>query len=159
LPDATGIYNWSYVAYNGNLVKESIASISYGLIAYESENGGRILYYAFDIDDIDSPDIQQKLIQNSADWLRRTSNPSALIISSKGQLIEKYGEDAFNQIEQKISDYIQALSNVGFSGNLIYVDDENCLSPYELNPVDAKDAAKIKELIDDLELMSTDLLG
>jgi hypothetical protein len=152
LSDATGIYNWSYVAYGGNLVKESIASISYGLIAYESENGGRIVYFAFDIDDIDSPDIQQKLIQNSANWLRTTSNPSALIISSKGQLTDKYGEDAFIQIDQKINDYIQALSKVGFSGNLIYVDDEKCLSPYELNPVDdPKDATKIKELIDNLD--------
>ena len=151
LPDATGIYNWSHVAYEGNLVKESIASISYGLIAYESENGGRIVYFAFDIDDIDEPGIQQKLIQNSLNWLRTTSNPSALIISSKGQLIDKYGEDAFNQIEQKINGYIQALSNVGFTGYLIYVDDENCLSPYELNPVDPKDATKIKELIDDLD--------
>ncbi|VVB96651.1 Uncharacterised protein [uncultured archaeon] len=151
LPDATGIYNWSYVAYNGNLVRESVSSISYGLIACESENGGRIVYYAFDIDDIDNPDIQQKLIQNSADWLRKTSNPSALIISSKGQLVEKYGEDGFNQIEQKINDYIQALNNAGLLGNLIYVDDENCLSPFELNPVDPKDANKIKELLDDLD--------
>ena len=151
LPDAIGIYNWSYVAYGGKRVRDSIESISYGLIAYESENGGRIVFYAFDIDDIDSPDIQQKLIQNSANWLKRTSNPSTLIISSKGQLMDKYGEDAFNQIEQKINEYIQALSNVGFSGHLIYVDDENCLSPYELNPVDPKDAAKIKELIDDLD--------
>jgi hypothetical protein len=151
LPDATGIYNWSYVAYNGNLIRESIAGISYGLIAYESENGGRIVYLAFDIDDIDDPNLQQKLIQNASSWLRTTSNPSALVISSKGQLIDKYGEDGFNQIEQKINDYKQALNDVGLTGHLIYVDDENCLSPYELNPVDAKDAIKIKELIDDLD--------
>jgi hypothetical protein len=84
LPDATGIYNWSYVAYGGNLVKESIASISYGLIAYESENGGRIVYYAFDIDDIDSPDIQQKLIQNSGNWLKLE-----LIGSITGKVVDK----------------------------------------------------------------------
>lgn len=70
LPDATGIYNWSHVAYDGKLVTDSIASISYGLIASEIKNGGRIVYFAFDIDDIDSPDIQQKLIQNSENWLR-----------------------------------------------------------------------------------------
>ncbi len=72
LPDAAGIYNWSHVAYGGKLVRDSIAGISYGLIAYESkgDNGGRIVYFGFDIDDIDDPDIQQKLIQNSADWLR-----------------------------------------------------------------------------------------
>jgi len=72
LPDATGIYIWSHVAYDGKLVKESITSKSFGLIAYEGKgkNSGRIIYYAFDIDDIDSPDIQQKLIQNSENWLR-----------------------------------------------------------------------------------------
>lgn len=86
LPDATGIYNWSYVAYNGNLVKENIASISYGLAACESENGGRIVYFAFDIDDIDNPDIQQKLIQNSADWLK--PEPIANIIT--GKVVNKF---------------------------------------------------------------------
>jgi hypothetical protein len=80
LPDATGIYGWSHVAYNGNLVKESIASISFGLIAYDenlidnitrrpSIKGSRIIYYAFDIDNIVDTDIQQKLIQNSENWL------------------------------------------------------------------------------------------
>jgi hypothetical protein len=86
LPDATGIYIWSYVAYNGNLVKESIASISYGLVASESENGGRIVYFAFDIDDIEDPDIQQKLIQNSADWLK--PEPIANIIT--GKVVDKF---------------------------------------------------------------------
>ncbi len=73
LPDATGIYGWSYVAYRGKLVKESVASISYGLITYDAKgkNSGRIIYFAFDIDDIDDSDIQQKLIQNSENWLRR----------------------------------------------------------------------------------------
>jgi len=155
LDDATGIYNWSYVAYEDRLVNENITSISYGLIACDSkeENGGRIVYYAFDVDDIDSPDIQQKLIQNSENWLKKTPEfeTSMLIISSKTQLIDKYGEDAFIQIEQKINDYIQALSNAGFSGNLIYMDDACCLCPYGLIPVDPKNADKIKELIDDLD--------
>jgi hypothetical protein len=35
LPDAAGICNWSYVAYGGNPINESIARISYSLIAYE----------------------------------------------------------------------------------------------------------------------------
>ncbi len=72
VPGATGIYNWSYIAYEGRLVNDSVTSKSYGLIASESEenNGGRIVYFAFDIDDIDSPDIQRKLIQNSVNWLR-----------------------------------------------------------------------------------------
>jgi hypothetical protein len=72
LPDAKGVYNWSHVANEGKLINDSIAGISYGLIAYESKdgNGGRIVYYAFEIDDIDNHEIRQKLIQNSANWLR-----------------------------------------------------------------------------------------
>lgn len=68
--DATGIYKWSHVAYGGKLVNDSVASNSSGLIASELKNGSRIVYYAFDIDDIDDPEIQQKLIQNSENWLR-----------------------------------------------------------------------------------------
>ncbi len=73
LPDATCIYGWSYVAYGGKFVNDSVASKSCGLIAYDAkgENGGRIVYFAFDIDDIDDPELQQKLIQNSRNWLRR----------------------------------------------------------------------------------------
>ena len=77
--------------------------------------------------------------------------PSTLIISSKEKLINKYGQDAFNQIEQKINEYIQALGNIGISATLIYVDDTDCLSPHGLNPVDPENATKIKELIDELD--------
>ncbi len=72
LPEAACIYGWSYVAYGGKLVKDSVAGKSCGLIAYDAKgkNGGRMIYYAFDIDDIDDTDIQQKLIQNSENWLR-----------------------------------------------------------------------------------------
>ncbi len=71
LPGATGIYGWSHVAYGGNLINENVADISYGLIASENEtNGGRVVYFAFDIDDIEDADIQQKLIQNSVNWLK-----------------------------------------------------------------------------------------
>lgn len=73
LDDATGIYNWSSVAYENMLLNESIAEKSYGLMAYESKekNGGRIVYFAFDIDDIDNPVIARKLIQNSVNWLAK----------------------------------------------------------------------------------------
>ncbi len=72
LSDAMGIFNWSYVAYDGNHRNDAVEDNSYGLIAYDGsgENGSRIIYYAFDIDDIADPDIQQKLIQNSENWLR-----------------------------------------------------------------------------------------
>ena len=74
LPNATGVYNWSYVNYGSKPVNESVARISYGLIAYDNDadvtNGGQIVYYAFDVDDIDNPDTQRELIENSENWLR-----------------------------------------------------------------------------------------
>lgn len=79
LPDATGIYNWSHIAYEGVSVNDRVASISYGLIAYESkkENGGQIVYFSFNINGINDSDIQRKLIQNSENWLRRGSTNAA----------------------------------------------------------------------------------
>ncbi|MCD4845340.1 MAG: S8 family serine peptidase [Methanosarcinales archaeon] len=71
LPDATGIYNWSYVKYEGDI--EDLPG-AFGLIVYDDDtdenNGGQIIYYPFDIDDIDDPDIQHKLIENSQHWLK-----------------------------------------------------------------------------------------
>ena len=39
LPDAVGVYNWSSVAYGGSPISESVASISYSLIAYNDTEG------------------------------------------------------------------------------------------------------------------------
>ena len=83
LHNATGLYNWSYVNYVGRPVKESIARISYGLIAYDNDadvtNGGQVIYYAFDIDDIDNQSIQRKLIENSENWLRKIHKEDGII--------------------------------------------------------------------------------
>lgn len=74
LTNAVGIYNWSYVKSGGNPINISVARKSYGLVAYDDDtdvsNGGQIVYYAFDIDDIDSSKIRRKLIENSVKWLR-----------------------------------------------------------------------------------------
>ena len=46
LPDAVGIYNWSSVAYGGSPISESVASISYSLIAYnDTDDTG----YGYDV--------------------------------------------------------------------------------------------------------------
>ena len=39
LPDAVGVYNWSYVAYGGSPISGSVARISYSLIAYNDTDG------------------------------------------------------------------------------------------------------------------------
>jgi|GEM_PF-4628415 len=73
LPDAIGVYNYSYVNYGGSPIPESVARISYAMVGYDDDsdvsNGGQIVFMAFDIDDIDDPDMQRQLIQNSENWL------------------------------------------------------------------------------------------
>lgn len=98
LDDATGIYNWSSVAYENMLLNESIAEKSYGLIAYESKekNGGRIVYFAFDIDDIEDADIQQKLIENSVNWLKVKEEEGMSKIGGEGR--SKISEKGKNQL-------------------------------------------------------------
>ena len=75
LPNATSVYNWSDINYEGNLVNINTS----GLIIYDDDtdenNGGQIIYYAFDIDDIDDPDVQRKIIENSEHWLKRVPIP------------------------------------------------------------------------------------
>ena len=48
----------------------------------------RIVYYAFDVDDIDSNDTQQELIENSENWLRVAEMPtgSVLVIDDENYL-------------------------------------------------------------------------
>jgi PGF-CTERM protein len=80
LPNSVGVLNWSSVANMSNPVEERVAHISYGLIAYDNDadetNGGQIVYYAFDIDDIGNPDIQCKLIENTELWLKGKIQPT-----------------------------------------------------------------------------------
>ncbi|MCP4117986.1 MAG: hypothetical protein GY737_21825 [Desulfobacteraceae bacterium] len=76
---------------------------------------------------------------------------SALIITSKEKLKNKYGQDAFNRIQLKIEDYRRALDADGLSGNLVYVDDVESMSPYGLSPVDPGNAFDIKGVIDQLD--------
>ncbi len=76
---------------------------------------------------------------------------SMLIITSQGNLKNKYGSASFNQIEAKISSYIQALANAGIGAVLVYVDSEDCLNKYGLSPVDPGNASDIKGLVDKLD--------
>ena len=77
--------------------------------------------------------------------------PSAVVITSKENLKTKYGQEGFDKIEQRIKDYMKAVIDGGIKANLIYVDDANCLSPFNLRPVDPNNAGKIKDLIDSLD--------
>ncbi len=87
LPDAVGVYNWSYVNYRGQPANKSATNISYGLVAYDNDsdlnNGGQIVYYLFDIDDIASAEIQHQLIENSVNWLDPSPSPTSTLLGSK----------------------------------------------------------------------------
>jgi hypothetical protein len=74
-----------------------------------------------------------------------------LIITSKNKIIEKYGEDVFQQVGLKIQEYMRALKNNGIDSVLIYVDDVDCLRPFSQEPVDPNNPTEIKGLIDALD--------
>lgn len=76
---------------------------------------------------------------------------SSLIISSKTNLLDKYGTSGLDLIERKIEDYISASNAAGLPATLVYVDDAASLSPHGLSPANPKKAGEIKDLIDDLE--------
>jgi hypothetical protein len=79
------------------------------------------------------------------------SKPSALVLTSKGRLIAKYGQSGFEAVEQKMKDYIQSLKNAGIVANLLYVDDSGSLSPYGLQPVNPESAEEVKSMVDVLD--------
>ena len=77
---------------------------------------------------------------------------SVLIITSRENLRNKYGQTSFDQIEIKIGDYIQALANTGVDAVLVYVDSADSLEEYGLSPVDPENASDIKGLVDKLDM-------
>ncbi|MCG2825047.1 MAG: clostripain-related cysteine peptidase, partial [Thermoplasmatales archaeon] len=69
--DAVGVFKWSAIYYGGSPVN----IVGNGVVAYENNwdmaEGGQIVYFAIDIDDIGSITTQEQIIENSASWLRR----------------------------------------------------------------------------------------
>ncbi|MDQ1274818.1 MAG: hypothetical protein QG610_390 [Euryarchaeota archaeon] len=74
-----------------------------------------------------------------------------LIITSRDNLRNKYGQASFDQIGSKIGVYIKALENAGLGAALVYVDSADSLKEYGLSPVDPGNASDIKKLIDELD--------
>jgi hypothetical protein len=74
-----------------------------------------------------------------------------LIITSRKNLENKYGQASFDQIGTKIGIYIKTLANTGLGAALVYVDSADSLKEYGLSPVDPGNASDIKKLIDELD--------
>jgi hypothetical protein len=76
LEDAVGVYGWTSVKYGGSPV--GVAEICRCVVAYDDDNnvsnGGQIVFFAIDIDDINSITIQNQLIENAVTWLATSAN-------------------------------------------------------------------------------------
>jgi hypothetical protein len=77
--------------------------------------------------------------------------PNLIVLTSKGNLENKYGTTIFHQIEAQIDAYAQSVGATGQEALTIFVDDADCLAPYGLSPVDPQDASAIKDLLDQLD--------
>lgn len=77
--------------------------------------------------------------------------PGLLIITSRTNLENKYGPEITFEIKKKIDTYAQSVSATGKETLTVFVDDADCLAPYDLRPVDPTDAPAIKALLDQLD--------
>jgi hypothetical protein len=79
-------------------------------------------------------------------------HPLYLIISSRRALTEKYGQLGFERLDSDLRELEQAVEDrADLETVVIYVDDENSLETYDLQPVDAAHPYKIKMLVDALD--------
>ena len=71
--DAVGVYGWSNLRWGGTPPIASVVAACNSIIAYDDDavvsNGGQIVYFTFDIDDIDNENTQDELIENSINWV------------------------------------------------------------------------------------------
>jgi len=74
-----------------------------------------------------------------------------LLISSKRNLIAKYGYANFWKIDTTLNKLMEALKSDGLDAELIYVDDRYSLNSYRLQPVDSDNPGEIKQLLDEMQ--------
>ncbi len=73
LADAVGVHGWSDVKWGDLSVAPAVIAASNSIITYDDDanvdNGGQIVYFSIDIDDIDSTTTQDELIENAVTWV------------------------------------------------------------------------------------------
>lgn len=78
------------------------------VIDVDQADQSRVVYYAFDVDDIDSNDTQQELIENSENWLVAGMPPgSVLVIDDENYL----GSDD----DQSVDKFQSVFENIGYT--------------------------------------------
>lgn len=81
-----------------------------------------------------------------------TRFPSYLAISSRSALKEKFGRNAFNEIDAALRHLVTSTSALpNWDASMVYVDDAESLRRYQLQPVDASNPWAVKNLIADLD--------
>ncbi|MBN1976529.1 MAG: hypothetical protein JW918_03930 [Anaerolineae bacterium] len=80
------------------------------------------------------------------------ATPTHVIISSKDNLTDKYGQPGFEQLDQDLRQLKQAIeAHAALQAIVVYVDDGACLAPFQLKPVDPKNPWQVKMLVDNLD--------
>lgn len=78
--------------------------------------------------------------------------PVRLILSGRDRLVAKYGDYGYRDLDAKLQELCDATAgSTGHKIIKIYVDDEACLSAYNLNSVDPSDPQQIRRLIQQLQ--------
>ncbi|MGH2582028.1 MAG: hypothetical protein ACRDFQ_03935 [Anaerolineales bacterium] len=78
--------------------------------------------------------------------------PVYVAISARGPLTQQYGVEGFAQIDAALQSMVKATAlHPHWDSKLLYIDEEESVSPYGLNAVKAGDAWEIKKLLTDLD--------
>jgi len=86
----------------------------------------------------------------SADVDRR--QPAYVVLSSRTRLIQVFGEDRFDRIDEAAQALVDALrARPGWSAYVVYPDDPKSLKTFRLTPVDPTNAWQVKLRLTDLD--------
>ncbi|MEX1143271.1 MAG: C25 family cysteine peptidase [Anaerolineales bacterium] len=78
--------------------------------------------------------------------------PAYIVITSKTALHEQYGPDGLNLVDEAMRAVIAATAaHAHWDSHLVYVDDQDSLSQFDLQPVKASDPWEVKHLLTDLD--------
>ncbi len=79
-------------------------------------------------------------------------SPKYVILSSRGALEKQYESEGFTQVDAAMRAVMETTAgNANWASDLIYIDDKDSLSKFELQPVKANDPWAIKHLLTDLD--------
>lgn len=78
--------------------------------------------------------------------------PAYIVLSSHTRLVQRFGEEAFNQIDTAVRELVDVVrQQAGWSAYRLYVDDPATLGAFGLGPVDPGNAWQIKLRLSDLD--------